>query len=228
MAGPIFSFIRNQNPTFPGDFTIFTDASTQRWGRPYEGFPNLRYLDPFGPPAPYQFIRAQGGDCCPRPLGLSAPGPPGFDRYGQYDSSFLYQKTRRNPFANLVAFSSGSLYVAASSGHSSQSQAPSRLFERDSGQPIQTHHPISTEWSLYSEILNQIFQFWGTPALDMFATVHNTRLLQFMSQIQEPLALLLAVDASSRAWQGRLMYMFLPIPLLDKVNQKHVPSRKQK
>ena len=39
---------------------------------------------------------------------------------------------------SLVMSSSGSLYVAAGSGHSSQSQAHPRLFERDNGPPIQT------------------------------------------------------------------------------------------
>ena len=65
--------------------------------------------------------------------------------------------------------------------------------------------PISTEWSLHSEIVDRIFQFWGTPDVDMFATVHNTRLLQFMSPIPEPQAL--AVDALSQDWQGRSMYV---------------------
>ena len=37
--------------------------------------------------------------------------------------------------------------------------------------------------SLNSEIVNRIFQVWGTPMIDMFATIHNTCLLQFMSPI---------------------------------------------
>ena len=52
----------------------------------------------------------------------------------------------------------------------------------------------------------------------MFATVHNTRLLQFMSPIPEPVAL--AVDAPSQDWQGRSMPMFPPLSLLNKVIQK--------
>ena len=77
------------------------------------------------------------------------------------------------------------------------------------------NQPISTEWSLHSEIVDRIFQFWGTPEVDMFATVHNTRLLQFMSPTPEPQAL--AVDALSQDWQGRSMYMFPPFLLLSKV-----------
>ena len=80
------------------------------------------------------------------------------------------------------------------------------------------NQPISTEWSLHPEIVSRIFGVWGTPVVDMFATVSNSRLPQFMSPIPEPRAL--AVDALSQDWQGRSMYMFPPFPLLSKVIQK--------
>ena len=73
-------------------------------------------------------------------------------------------------------------------------------------------------WSLHSEIVNRIFEFWGSPVVDMFATVSKSHLPQFMSPIPEPLAL--AMDALSQDWQGRSMYMFLPFTLLSKVIQK--------
>ena len=50
------------------------------------------------------------------------------------------------------------------------------------------------------------------------STVHNNHLLQFMSPILEPLALV--VDALSQDWQGRSVYIFLPFPLLNKVIQR--------
>ena len=62
------------------------------------------------------------------------------------------------------------------------------------------------------------FEFWGSPVLDMFATVSKSHLPQFMSPIPEPLAL--AMDALSQDWQGRSMYMFPPFTLLSKVIQK--------
>ena len=77
---------------------------------------------------------------------------------------------------------------------------------------------ISTEWSLHPEIVKPIFRVWGTPEVDMFATVSNSHLPRFMSPIPEPRAL--AVDALSQDWQGRSMYMFYPFPLLSKVIQK--------
>ena len=78
--------------------------------------------------------------------------------------------------------------------------------------------PISTEWSLHPEIVEHIFRVWGTPEVDMFATLSNSHLPRFMSPIPEPRAL--AVDALSQDWQGRSMYMFPPFPLLSKVMQK--------
>ena len=80
------------------------------------------------------------------------------------------------------------------------------------------NQPISTEWSLHAEIVKRIFGLWGTPEVDMFATVSNSHLPRFMSPIQEPRAI--AVDALSQDWQGRSMYMFPPFHLLNKVIQK--------
>ena len=80
------------------------------------------------------------------------------------------------------------------------------------------NQPILTEWSLHPEIVKRIFRLWGTLEVDMFATVSNSHLPQFMYPIPEPRAL--AVDALSQDWQGRSMYMFPPFPLLNKVIQK--------
>ena len=80
------------------------------------------------------------------------------------------------------------------------------------------NQPISTEWSLQPEIVKRIFRLWGTPEVDMFATVSNSHLPRFMSPIPKPRAL--AVGALSQDWQGRSMYMFPPFPLLNKVIQR--------
>ena len=80
------------------------------------------------------------------------------------------------------------------------------------------NQPILTEWSLHPEIVKRIFRFWGTPEVDMFATLSNSHLPRFMSPVPEPRAL--AVDALSQDWQGRSMYMFPPFPLLSKAVQK--------
>ena len=75
-----------------------------------------------------------------------------------------------------------------------------------------------TEWSLHPEVVNLIFGLWGTPVVDMFATVHNTHLPQFMSPVPEPRALV--IDALSQDWQGKSMYVFPPFSLLNKIIQK--------
>ena len=80
------------------------------------------------------------------------------------------------------------------------------------------NQPISTEWSLHPEIVKHIFRLWGTPEVDMFATVLNSHLYRFMLSIPEPRAL--AVDALSQDWQVRSMCMFPPFSLLNKVIQK--------
>ena len=79
---------------------------------------------------------AQGGSLCPTALGPSAPGPPGYDRYGQFDSSFVYQQARRDPFSHLVTFDSRASPLVRGSEHKSPSKAYSRLSERDSRPPI--------------------------------------------------------------------------------------------
>ena len=80
------------------------------------------------------------------------------------------------------------------------------------------NQPIPTEWSLHPKIVSRIFRVWGTPEVDMFATLSNSHLPPFMSPVPEPRAL--AVDALSQDWQGRSMYMFPPFPLLNRVMQK--------
>ena len=79
--------------------------------------------------------------------------------------------------------------------------------------------PMATN-SRHPEIVTQIFRAWGTPTMDMLATVHNTHLPQFMSPILDLEPRPLALDALSQDWQGRLMFMFPPFPLLNKVIQK--------
>ena len=97
------------------------------------GIPRFRVP---GPQAPYQLSGAQGGSLCPKALGPSAPGPPGYDRYGQFNSSFIYQQARRDPLPHLVPFESRAVPLVRGSEHNSPSKTYSRLSERDSRPPI--------------------------------------------------------------------------------------------
>ena len=127
--------------TFQADLTIFTDASTQGWG-------------------------AHMGDskisgtwtCTDRKLHINclelkavisalqhwAPGPPGYDRHGQFDSSFIYQQARRDSFPHLATFDSRSFPLVRGSEHNSPGKAYSRLSERDSRPPISSE-PAHTD-----------------------------------------------------------------------------------
>ena len=88
------------------------------------------------------------------------------------------------------------------------------------------NQPITTEWSLHPEIVNQIFRFWGTPVVDMFATVSNSSLSQFISPIPEQRAI--GVDALSQDWQGRSMYTFPPFPCSAKSFRNYRTHRRQR
>ena len=102
MAGPDFSYLWNPYPSISSGIYDFFGRIHSGVGLPYWGFPNFGYLDPCGPRAPYQLLGAQGGRGRLTSLGFSAPGPPGLDSYGQFDSSFLYQQARRDPVHTLL------------------------------------------------------------------------------------------------------------------------------
>ena len=136
LAGPTFSYLRNPYPHVSGGLHDFYGRLHAAVGRSHGGFQYFRYLDPYRPQAQYQLSGAQGGSLCPTALGPSAPGPPGYDRYGQFDSSFVYQQARRDPFPHLVTFDSRASPLVRGSEHNSPSKAYSRLSEQDSRPPI--------------------------------------------------------------------------------------------
>ena len=105
-TGPTFSYLRNPYPHISGGIHDFYRRLHSGVGCSHGGFPDFGYLDPYRPQAPYQLSGAQSGNLCHKALGPSAPGPPGYDRYGQFDSSFVYQQARRDPFSQLVTFDS--------------------------------------------------------------------------------------------------------------------------
>ena len=135
---------------------------------------------------------------------FSFMGPPNYDRYRKHYNCSLYQETGRDPFPYLAMSSSGSVPMATNSRHS---------------HPGQTHSGLSKPKS--SSGRGEL-QHWTC----MLATVHNTHLPQFVSPISEPRAL--AIDALSQDWQGSLMFMFPPFPLLSKVIQNSGPPRRAK
>ena len=108
--------------------------------------------------------------------------------------------------------------MATDLGHNSASQTHSRLPQCASRLVISAKPAHHNRASPHPKVVKLIFRLWGTPVVDMFATVHNTYLPQFISPVPEPQALVIA--ALTQDWQVRSMYMFPPFPLLNKVIQK--------
>ncbi|XP_033116453.1 uncharacterized protein LOC117116501 [Anneissia japonica] len=72
-----------------------------------------------------------------------------------------------------------------------------------------------TEWRLCPVVAQHIFNTFGRPNLDLFATSSNTQLPTFCSRFPEPTAW--AVDALSISWDGFWAYAFPPLSLLPRV-----------
>ena len=104
--------------------------------RSHGGFPDFGYLGPYRPQAPYQLSGVSGSSLCPTALGSIAPGPPDYDRYGQFDSSFVYQQARRDLFPHFATFDSRASPLVRGSEHNNPSKTYFRLSERDSEPPI--------------------------------------------------------------------------------------------
>ena len=136
LAGPTFSYLRNPYPHISGGIHDFYGRFHPGVMGSHGGFPDFGYLDLYRPQAPYQLSGVQGGSLCPTALGSIAPGPPGCDRYGQFDSSFIYKQTRRDPFPHFATFDSRASPLVRGSEHNSPSKTYSRLSERDSRPPI--------------------------------------------------------------------------------------------
>ncbi|XP_066941107.1 uncharacterized protein [Macrobrachium rosenbergii] len=47
---------------------------------------------------------------------------------------------------------------------------------------------IGTEWPLHSEVTERLFDLWGRPVIDLFATQHNRKLQVFCSVMPDPWA----------------------------------------
>lgn len=71
------------------------------------------------------------------------------------------------------------------------------------------------EWSLRTEIFNEIVQRFGKPVVDLFASHLNCQIQRFFSQYIHPRAE--AMDALTSPWPLGLLYAFPPIPLIPRL-----------
>ena len=75
----------------------------------------------------------------------------------------------------------------------------------------------STEWQMHKVVVQTLFQIWGTPLIDLFASKENKQTPVFCSWI--PYQDALAIDALSISWEGMFAYVYPPICLIPKVLQ---------
>ena len=218
MAGPSFSYLRNPNLRVSSGCHDFHGRLQSGLGRPHGGFQDFGYLDPNRPQAPYQLSGVQSGYFCTTALGSSASGPPGYDRHGQFDSSFIYQQAGRDSLPHLATLNCRPSPLVRVSEHSSPGKTHSRLSERDSRPPISSGPAYTDRVVPGPRDRDSYLQGLGDTRGRHVATLLNSHLPRFMSPVPEPRAL--AVDALSQDWQGRSMYTFPPFPLLNKVMQK--------
>ena len=74
---------------------------------------------------------------------------------------------------------------------------------------------IGTEWSLHQDVAERLFDLWGRPVVDLFATRHNRKLQVFFSAVPDPWAA--AEDALQHPWDNLFVYAFPPFCLIRKV-----------
>ena len=79
------------------------------------------------------------------------------------------------------------------------------------------------EWEMQPELAQIIFDMWGLPLVDLFATRHNTRLPVFVSPMPDEKAW--ETDALSLDWSNMgLAYAFPPGPVIPAVLEKVISS----
>lgn len=77
---------------------------------------------------------------------------------------------------------------------------------------------ISTEWSISQLALQPVWQKWGCPVIDLFATHLNFKLDKFVSPFPHQQAW--EVNAFSIPWSQDLLYAFPPWIIMQEVLQK--------
>ena len=217
LAGPTFSYLRNPSPHIPCEFTIFTDASRQGWGAHMGDSQisgtwthtdrklHINYLElkVVSHALQHWAQMLQGHQVMIARDNLTVVSC--INKQGGTLSLTLLRLT----VELLLWLEAQNITVRARHIPGCLNVIADHL-----SRPNQL---IPTEWSLHPRIVRRIFRVWGTPEVDMFASLSNSHLPRFLSPIPEPRAL--AVDALSQDWQGRSMYIFPPFPLLYKVMQ---------
>ena len=218
MAGPTFSYLRNPNRPFQADYTIFTDAFSQGWGAHMGDSKVSGFWTRIDRKLHINCLELKAVICA---LQHWVPLLQGHQVMIATDNSTVVSYINKQGgtcSTSLLRLTVELLLWLESQDIVVRARHIPGCLNVIADHLSRPNQPIPTEWSLHPEIVKRIFRFWGTPEVDMFATLSNSHLPRFMSPVPEPRVL--AVDALSQDWQGRSMYMFPPFPLLSKVVQK--------
>lgn len=74
------------------------------------------------------------------------------------------------------------------------------------------------EWKLNPKIFDEIVMRWGHPDVDLFASRLNHQILPYVSWKPDPDAL--AIDAFSISWGNKIVYIFPPFALINRILKK--------
>ena len=77
---------------------------------------------------------------------------------------------------------------------------------------------LQTEWTLVHQALTPVWERFGRPWVDLFATTYSARLPNYVSPVPDPQAW--GVDALSIQWRGLDAYAFPPFTLIHRVLRK--------
>ena len=77
---------------------------------------------------------------------------------------------------------------------------------------------LQTEWTLVHQALTPVWERFGKPWVDLFATTYSARLPNYVSPVPDPQAW--GVDALSIQWRGLDAYAFPPFTLIHRVLRK--------
>ena len=77
---------------------------------------------------------------------------------------------------------------------------------------------VTTEWTIEAQFLIPLWEMWGRPHLDLFASRHNNRLPIFVSLNEDPLAF--KRDAMSFSWNSLDVYAFPPFAMIPQILEK--------
>jgi hypothetical protein len=77
---------------------------------------------------------------------------------------------------------------------------------------------LSTEWTLHQSVVNRLFQLWGQPHMDLFATRFTARHPLFVAPYPDERAV--AVDALAMNWDLLVGYAYPPTILLPRILEK--------